>query len=541
MSLINQMLKDLEERGGLNKDSVFKPAQADVEVNQSIDDHDDDIRINQTEKKSFKRLFGQHKFVLISTLLIILYMGVYFWVKNPQMHSNHQPTNSLVNVQNPLLSSQAHVQDVDGNSIKQNSDAIVAEISREIAAQIKAQDGEVDEAHITQMVAEAKNSSPQTQETVIQDEPTPSENADKSPIIDQIDHSALHEEQSSQAIIKTDNNSNESIAKKAEPKTPATQANSPELKTAIATTPQKVQTPVKEVHLAVKAQTAKPQVIAEETLNPTRKETVKPEQVNPELAKAEVTKPEATKPEEAPTKTIVATTESKKVAQSNHQSSKKVETIAHAQVQNTNEKANFIKTERPEQKSENLYQTALNYVQQGRVSEAQSILNDALTTNPRNHDARQTVAALLLDNSRMKEAKDVLNDGLKVSPDHIGFRKAVARLEVELGEQSNALTTLLQGSNFAMHDAPYQAFLATMLQRQNRHAEAIEHFNAALAVDRTIPNVFVGLGISLQAMNRFEDAQIAYQNAKGNASLDQDLRSFIDFRIKEVNQRISAK
>jgi MSHA biogenesis protein MshN len=530
MSLINQMLKDLEERGGLNKETVFKPAKNSNEVNQSIDDHQDDIQINQKTIKQGTYKLSEHKFVVISSVLILIYLGIYFWVKNPQLHSNHQPNNPLINHQESLLTSEAPTQNVDGHGIKHNSDAIVAEITKEIAAQIKAQDGEVDEFHVAKMVEEAKNSQPETQDTVAKHQVVPTEKPAETSLIDQINEPTNREAHASQGIENSDVKQVEMIAKKAEPTTSVPQNKTADIKVAevklndtkmpSANVSKQTQSPIKEAK------------IAENVTNPTLSEVVKSEIGKTEAQKTEV----STKNE-----IVIAKTKAKKGIQSSNRPSAKVESIARAPVQNTNAKANFIKTERPEQKSENLYQTALNYVQQGRVSEAQTILNEALSSFPRNHDARQPLAALLLDNNRMKEAKDVLNDGLKVSPDHVGFRKAVARLEVELGEQSNALTTLLQGSSFAMHDAPYQAFLGTMLQRQNRHAEAIEHFNAAIAIDRTLPNVFVGLGISLQATNRFEDAQLAYQHAKGNASLDQNLESFIDLRIKEMNQRISSK
>jgi tetratricopeptide (TPR) repeat protein len=530
MSLINQMLKDLEERGGLNKETVFKPAQDSNEVNQSIDDHEDDIQINQKTNKQGAYQLSEHKFVVISSVLILIYLGIYFWVKNPQLHGSHQPNNPLVNHQESLLTSQAPAQSADSHDIKHNSDAIVAEITKEIAAQIKAQDGEVDEFHVAKMVEEAKNSQPETQDTLVKHQAAPAEKAAETSLFDEINEPAYPEAHASHGIKNADVKQAEMITKKAEPKKAVPQNKTADIKVAevklddiktpSANVSKKAQSPIKEAKIAKNA------------TNPTLSEAVKSEIVKPEDEKTELS---------TTNELVIAKTKSKKAVPSSDRPSSKVESIARAPVQNTNTKANFSKTERPEQKSENLYQTALNYVQQGRVSEAQTILKDSLSSFPRNHDARQTLAALLLDNNRMTEAKDVLNDGLKVSPDHVGFRKAVARLEVELGEQSNALTTLLQGSSFAMHDAPYQAFLGTMLQRQNRHAEAIEHFNAAIAIDRTLPNVFVGLGISLQATNRFEDAQMAYQHAKGNASLDQNLESFIDLRIKEMNQRISAK
>lgn len=214
----------------------------------------------------------------------------------------------------------------------------------------------------------------------------------------------------------------------------------------------------------------------------------------------------------------------------------------HTVKQNTvKHKPKIVKTIRSEHQAEQVYQKALKYVQQGRVSEAQALLAKTLDIDPAHQDARQTLAALLLDNQRIKAAKEVLQDGLVVSPNHVPFRMAVARLEVELGDQGHALETLLEGKKQALNNAPYQAFLASLLQEQNRHEEAITHFKNALNIDRGTPNVFIGLGISLQSLNRLDDAKIAYQKAQNNTRLPNDLRDFIGYRLKEVEERLSTR
>ena len=87
-------------------------------------------------------------------------------------------------------------------------------------------------------------------------------------------------------------------------------------------------------------------------------------------------------------------------------------------------------------------------------------------------------------------------------------------------------STLEQGLPYANNNADYQSFLATLLQRANRHEDAISHYNSALAINSSAVNSLVGLGISLQALGKFENAQDAFF-ARSNICLTQPRTSSI--------------
>lgn len=207
---------------------------------------------------------------------------------------------------------------------------------------------------------------------------------------------------------------------------------------------------------------------------------------------------------------------------------------AHTNANNTGKQVS------PEQKSANTYRQALSNLQQGRIAEAQNSLFQSLEANPSNQDARQTLAGLLLDNNRKDEARVVLAAGLALAPEQTNFRVALARLQVELGDKSGALSTLEQGLAYANSNADYQSFLATLLQRVNRHEEAIHHYNMALTINAGSVNSLVGLGISLQALGKLENAQDAYARAQTFASLSPELTQFIDQQLKQINQHLQT-
>jgi MSHA biogenesis protein MshN len=197
---------------------------------------------------------------------------------------------------------------------------------------------------------------------------------------------------------------------------------------------------------------------------------------------------------------------------------------------------------RPEQKSASIYLQAVTYLQQGRVTEAQANLALALETNPINHDARQMLAGLLLDNSRHDEAKAVLAAGIAIAPEQNGFRMALARLQVEAGDVSGAIYTLEQGLSFAKNNGDFQIFLATLLQRANRHEDAISHYRNALSLNsasaNATANALVGLGISLQAVNQLAESQEVFSRAQSSTALSPELLTFVEQHLKQLNQRL---
>ncbi|MDD4926182.1 MAG: tetratricopeptide repeat protein [Methylotenera sp.] len=199
---------------------------------------------------------------------------------------------------------------------------------------------------------------------------------------------------------------------------------------------------------------------------------------------------------------------------------------------------------RPDQQSGNYYRQALTYLEQGRVSEAQASLTQALEIDPKNHDARQTLASLLLENKRNDDARKTLAEGLTIAPDQTDFRMALARLQVEANDNAGALITLEQGMIYAKNNARFHSFIATLLQRAERHEEAVSHYMASLSIGNASPNnttttsTLIGLGISLQTLGKLDDANLAFTRVKNMSALSPELALFVDQRLKQINQRL---
>lgn len=497
MSLINKMLKDLEKRG-------VTPSMAFGNVKESTEESDaasisDVSQADHTEAAPSKK--QPSRLIIYGGLFLAIYLAAYGWISykgdnaikqmvNPLQAQQYQPKaiKPLHEIGNPLPQRNQQLA-MQQNNVETAS-ATPSDIELEIKAAIEAEVSRANaanEAAIEEMLSEAETA----RQTAIQQ--------------------ALASEM---AVAKPQKTA------KIDQQVPVQQA---------------VPKPVKAAKTQTKRKIAKAPIKPAVNTKPAAK--VKPVKV------AKANKANTKPAPKAPTiKTAkVASTPAPKVA--------KAKVIAKPAPVRTTTKAptlsasapKIVKKVRSEHQAEALYQKALRYVQQGRVSEAQTVLANALDIDPAHQDARQTLAALLLDNQRITAAKEVLQDGLVVTPHYLPFRMAVARLEVELGQPSLALDTLMKGKKQALNHAEYQAFIGTLLQGQGRHAEAITHFQNALNINRGMSNVLIGMGVSYQALNRLDDAKIVYQKAQSNTRLPNNLKDFLNYRIKEVDQKISAK
>ena len=184
------------------------------------------------------------------------------------------------------------------------------------------------------------------------------------------------------------------------------------------------------------------------------------------------------------------------------------------------------------QRADNGYRRALASLQDGRVGEAIAGLQATLRLHPKHDAARQTLVGLLIENRRSDEAMAELQQALALDARQPALAMLLARLQIERG--GSGIETLLRTLPYAAGNGEYHGFLAGALQRQGRHREAAEQYQAAL---RSVPNNAVwwmGLGISLQAEKRHAEALDAFRKARDSGALSQELQGFVERRIGQL-------
>ena len=184
------------------------------------------------------------------------------------------------------------------------------------------------------------------------------------------------------------------------------------------------------------------------------------------------------------------------------------------------------------QRADAEFRKAVALMQQGRIADAVAGYESALRLDAGHDAARQALVALLLESKRGMDAERVLQERLKSKPDHTGFTMMLARLQVERGAVAEATATLEKALPYAGSQADYQAFLAAVLQRQNRNDEAIRHYQVVLQLAPDNGIWLMGYGISLQAMQRNVEAKAAFQRALDTQTLSPDLQAFVRQKLK---------
>lgn len=188
----------------------------------------------------------------------------------------------------------------------------------------------------------------------------------------------------------------------------------------------------------------------------------------------------------------------------------------------------------PAQLAESEYREGARLLGQGRLPEAHEKFRVALTHDPGHVGARQGSFGLLLEAKKTGEAEQLLKEALELNAHQPGFAMALARMQVDRGDTSAAMETLQRSAPAASGSPDYLAFLAALLQRQTRHLEAVEHYRAALSLAPGSGVWLMGLGISLQALNRTQDAREAFQRARATRTLNPELQAFVDQRLTQL-------
>ena len=190
------------------------------------------------------------------------------------------------------------------------------------------------------------------------------------------------------------------------------------------------------------------------------------------------------------------------------------------------------------------YAHAVALINQGRVSEGMDELRSVLAAAPRMESARQTMVALLLEQKRPDEAEAALTQGLALNPAQKSFAMLLARLMVDRRDNAAALAVLQKHAGAAAGNPDYRAFTAAVLQRLERHAEAVAEYQAALSLPQQGTGQtagaaqaavwWVGLGISQEALGRKAEARDAFQRARASGALSRDVSAFVEQRLAQL-------
>ena len=192
------------------------------------------------------------------------------------------------------------------------------------------------------------------------------------------------------------------------------------------------------------------------------------------------------------------------------------------------------KRERPlsaSDRAEAQFRLGAQAMQQGRMRDAEASFLAAIAEEPGHVPSRQALLGIYLEAQRRDEAEVLLRDGLKASPRPPAWAMVLARLEAERGDVIGGINTMQNHLDVGRQNGDYVALFAALLQKQGRHADAIEQYQNAINLGNAKSVWFMGQGISLRESGRRDEARAAFQRALDGGGLSNDIKLFLERQI----------
>ena len=186
----------------------------------------------------------------------------------------------------------------------------------------------------------------------------------------------------------------------------------------------------------------------------------------------------------------------------------------------------------PTEQADALYQQGREANRTGRLEEAITHYQTALSLSPEHIAARQSLASLLISAQQWSAVEPVLREGISIPATRMTSTLTLARLFVERNQAADALDLMQQQAASGEKNAEYQGFLATLLNRAGRAREAAKHYQLATQLAPTEARWWAGLGIALETDGQSATAHEAYLKARNLPGLPPELAVHVEQRLR---------
>ncbi len=188
-------------------------------------------------------------------------------------------------------------------------------------------------------------------------------------------------------------------------------------------------------------------------------------------------------------------------------------------------------TQSPRQRAEAAFSDGIRLLSEGRRGQAEAKFREAVGHDASLVDARVALVNLLVTQGHIREAELQLQEGLRVSPGQPALADRYARLLLERGDLAGAIGVLSDSAPALAAHPEHHALLAALLQRAGHHESAAAAYSALVEVRPDQGLWWMGLGISLEALQRHSAALGAYRRATEDPRLSTEVERFIRERV----------
>ncbi len=184
------------------------------------------------------------------------------------------------------------------------------------------------------------------------------------------------------------------------------------------------------------------------------------------------------------------------------------------------------------QQAEIAYQKGYQLLQQNKIYSAEAKLLLALEHSAKHIKAREILTGLYIKLGRKVEAQTLLQKGLLHLPNYSNFTKLLARLFLDNNQVDKAVKVLLKHKPAMSADPDFYALLAASYQRQNNHAAAANTYVKLLKHYPRQGIWWIGMAISLEALDKKKQALEAYEKARQTGTLNTRIVNYSNQRLK---------
>lgn len=174
-----------------------------------------------------------------------------------------------------------------------------------------------------------------------------------------------------------------------------------------------------------------------------------------------------------------------------------------------------------------------NLLQRNRETEARDRLEQFLVTRP---DSVATVEWLFRLYLQLDEPD--MAEQLLAHSSQLPFLTAIelgAQLKVQQGNLIGAVT-MLETTTPKYEESSYYALLAGLYQKMGRFREAVGHYRQLLNNEPEQGTYWLGLAVSLDSLQDYQDALVAFQRTSDIGRFDGDVQQYIEQRIRILSR-----
>jgi predicted TPR repeat methyltransferase len=156
--------------------------------------------------------------------------------------------------------------------------------------------------------------------------------------------------------------------------------------------------------------------------------------------------------------------------------------------------------------------TAVQLLNEGRLPQAEALLQAVISADAENADAHNFLGVLRAQQGRGDDAIQLIRRALEVSPEYADAWNNLGLLLRAIPNYSAALEAFDKAVEYGPHLLQAHLSRARLHRRAGRFDEALAAFRCALKIDPTHSETHQAIGNLLNRMNRFDDAAEAFSD-----------------------------